>query len=50
MLGVFIGSFDKVSKHVFEDFISTVEVSSTASEVAMAAFEEILKDEDMDIK
>lgn len=50
MLRVFIGSFDKVSKHVFEDFILIEEVSPTASEIAMAAFEEILKDEDMDIK
>ena len=50
MLGVFISSFDEASKQVFKDFISFVEVSPTASETAMEALAERLKEQDMDIK
>ena len=50
MLGVFISSFDEVGKHVFKELILFVEVSSMASETAMAALAEILKHQDMDIK
>ena len=38
MLGIFISSFDKVTKKVFKDFILFLEVSPTTSETAMAAF------------
>ena len=50
MLGVFISSFDEVSKRVFKDFMSFGEVSPPASENPMAALAAILKDQDMDIK
>ena len=40
MLGIFISSFDEVTKKVFKDFIFFAEVSPTASETAMAAFVE----------
>ena len=50
MLGVFISSFDELSKQVFKDFISFVAVSPTPSEIAMAALAETSKDQDMDIK
>ena len=50
MLGVFISSFDEVSKQVFKDFTSFVEVSPRTLENSIAALAEILKDQDMDIK
>ena len=50
MLGVVISSFDEVGKQVFKEPILFVEVSSMASETAMAAFADMLKHQDMDIK
>ena len=49
MLRIFISYFDEVIKQDFEDFILFVEVLPTASETAIAALVEILKDQDMDI-
>ena len=49
MLGIFISYFDEVIKQDFKDFILFAEVLPTASETAIAALVEILKDQDMDI-
>ena len=49
MLGIFIGYFDEVIKQDFKDFILFVEVLPKASETAMTALVELLKDQDMDI-
>ena len=46
MLEVFISSFDEVSKEVYKNFVSYVEVSPTAAEKRL----QILKYQDMEIK
>ena len=49
MLRIFISYFDEVIKQDFKDFILFVEVLPTASETAIAALVEILKDHNVDI-
>ena len=44
MLGVFLSYFDKGEKKFGMDFISLVEVSSTSSEIIMAAVEKVMRD------
>ena len=50
ILGIFISTYDEQSHQFFMDFVSLVEVSSTSSEIVMAAVVEALKDHDIDIK
>ena len=41
-----MSSLDELSKKDFKDFISLLKVSPRTSEISLAAFAEILKDED----
>ena len=50
MLGVFISSYDETTKKFYMDFVSLVEVSPTASDIAMEGVVNTLKDRDIDIK
>ena len=44
MVGVFLSSFDELSKPDFKGFISLLEVSPRTSEIALTAVAETLKD------
>ena len=46
MVGVFISSFDELSKPNIKDFVSLFKVSPRTAEIALVAFSETLKDED----
>ena len=50
MLGVIISSYDENTKKFYMDFVSLVEASSTASDIAMEGVVNTLKARDMDIK
>ena len=50
MLGVVISSYDEITKKFFMEFVSLVEVSSTASDIVMEAVVNTLKARDRDIK
>ena len=50
MLGVFISSYDENTKKFYMDFISLVEVSSTASGIVMEGVVNTLKARNMHIK
>ena len=50
MLGVFISSYDENTKKFYMDFVSLVEVSSTASDIVMEGVVNTLKARDIDIK
>ena len=50
MLGVIISSYYENTKTFYMDFVSLVEVSSTASDIAMEGVVNTLKARDMDIK
>ena len=49
MLGVFLSYFDEGEKKFGVDFVSLVEVSSTLSEIVMAAVEKVMRDKNIDI-
>ena len=49
MLGVFLSYFDEGEKKFGMDFVSLVEVSSTSSEIVMAAVEKVMRDKNIDI-
>lgn len=49
MLGVFIHSFDELSKQRSMDFIAPVDVSSMDSETVIAVLAETSEDRDIDI-
>ena len=49
MLGIFIGCFDETLKEFKMDYISLTEVSSTKSEVVLAAIERTFLEKDIDI-
>ena len=48
MLGVFLSYFDEGEKKFGMDFVSLVEVSSTSSEIVMAAVEKVMRDKNTD--
>ena len=48
MLGVFISSYDENTKKFYMDFVSLVEVSSTASDIVMEGVVNTLKTRDID--
>ena len=50
MLGVFISSYDENTKKFYMDFVSLVEVPSTASDIVMEGVVNTLKARDIDIK
>ena len=50
MLGVFVSTYDEKEKEFNMDFVSLVEVSSTASEIVMDAVAEAMKNQNVDIK
>ena len=50
MLGVFISSYDENTKKFYMDFVSLVEVYSTASDVVMEGVVNTLKARDINIK
>ena len=50
ILGVFISSYDENTKKFYMNFISLVEVSSTASDIVMEGVVNTLKARDIDIK
>ena len=49
MLGVFLSYFDDSEKKFGVGFVSLVEVSSTSSEIIMAAIEKVMRDKNIDI-
>ena len=50
MLGVFISSYDENTKKFYMDFVSLVEVPSTASDIVMEGVVNTLKARDIDRK
>ena len=49
MLGFFLSFFDEAEKKFGMDFVSLVEVSSTSSEIVMAAVEKVMRDKNTDL-